>query len=164
MQLLKTVEVLIRLQQLGWTMVVAPTESLVLSDPKSLQPPIVLPKTAAIPGELLRHVLSGISELDVDAFVEGLTPVTLEETDDAHNEKSNEIKARSELRSSPVVKAVLSRPVGDTVDLAELTQDQINALSEDAKGVWSDHTEINDSVEWTRELREGLWRSISEDK
>ena len=164
MQWLRIKDVVKELQQLGYTIETETSEVLVLSNSNSHQPSIVLANTAEIPDAYLLHVVSGISEIDAVNFVEGLTPVTPEETKDAHNEKTNEIKARSELWSSPVVKAILSRPVGDPAGLAELTQDQINALSEDAKGVWSDHPEINDSVEWARELREGLWRSISEDK
>lgn len=163
MQWFKTENIVNGLQKLDWSVVTETPEVLVLSKPKSHRPSIVLANTTESPDAYLRHVLSGISEFDVDAFVEGLTSVTVEETSDAQNEKAHAVKARSTLWNSPVVKTILSLPEGDAVEFAELTPDEINALSEDAKGVWSDHPDIRDSVEWVRELRAGLSTVVPSD-
>ena len=61
---------------------------------------------------------------------------------------------------SPRVKAILERPEGTEIDLSGLTQDERDALVREAKGMWADHPEITDSVEWVRGLREGLSRSF----
>jgi HEAT repeat protein len=57
---------------------------------------------------------------------------------------------------SPRVKAILERPEGTPIDLSVLTKEERDAIFEDAKGMWADHPHIKDSVEWVRELREGL--------
>lgn len=63
---------------------------------------------------------------------------------------------------SPRVKAILERPEGTPIDLSGLTQEERDALFEDARGMWADHPEITDSVEWVRGLREGLSKRFRE--
>ena len=61
---------------------------------------------------------------------------------------------------SPSVKAILKRPEGTPIDLSGLTDEEVAALFIEAKGMWSDHPEIKDSVKWVRELRQGLSRGF----
>ena len=63
---------------------------------------------------------------------------------------------------SPRVKAILERPEGTPIDLSGLTQEERAALFREARGMWSDHPYIRDSVEWVRGLREGLSKSFQE--
>jgi DNA-binding CsgD family transcriptional regulator len=62
--------------------------------------------------------------------------------------------------NSPRVKAILERPKGTPIDLSGLTEAERDALFKEAKGMWADHPEIKDSVEWVRGLREGLSKSF----
>ena len=59
---------------------------------------------------------------------------------------------------SPRVKAILKRPEGTPIDLSTLTEEERDALAREAQGMWADHPDIKDSVEWVRELRKGLFR------
>ena len=43
----------------------------------------------------------------------------------------------------------------------ELTQEEIYDLARNAAGIWKDHPQIKDSVEWVRMLRESLSRRIA---
>ena len=65
-------------------------------------------------------------------------------------------KDSSKVWDSPRVKAILERPEGTPIDLSGLTQEERDALFIDAKGMWADHPDIKDSVEWVRQLRWGL--------
>ena len=67
-------------------------------------------------------------------------------------------KDSSKVWGSPRVKAILERPEGTPIDLCGLTGEEVAALFIEAKGMWSDHPEIKDSVRWVRELRQGLSR------
>ena len=67
------------------------------------------------------------------------------------------------LWDSPRVKAILEQPEGTPIDISKLTEEEIDALAREAKGMWADHPEIKDSVEWVRELRQGLYRGIPEE-
>ena len=44
------------------------------------------------------------------------------------------------------------------IDLSQLTREEIDSLARDAKGMWSDHPYIKDSVEWVRALRKSLFK------
>ena len=68
-------------------------------------------------------------------------------------------KDSSKVWESPRVKAILERPEGTPIDLSGLTGEEVTALFIQAKGMWSDHPEIKDSVKWVRELRQGLSRN-----
>ena len=70
---------------------------------------------------------------------------------------------RASIWDSPRVKAILEQPEDAPIDLSGLTQEEINALALDAKGMWADHPYIKDSVEWVRELRKSLFRGIPEE-
>jgi hypothetical protein len=37
------------------------------------------------------------------------------------------------------------------------------SLAREAAGIWSDHPDIKDSVEWVRNLREGMYRGSIEE-
>lgn len=63
---------------------------------------------------------------------------------------------------SPRVKAILERPKATPIDLSGLTKKERDALFREAKGMWADHPEIKDSVEWVRGLREGLSKGYQE--
>lgn len=63
---------------------------------------------------------------------------------------------------SPRVKAILNRPTGTLIDLSDLNEEEIEALIGEAKGMWADHSEITDSVQWVRGLREGLTQNYPE--
>ena len=76
--------------------------------------------------------------------------------------KSKEFSDSSKVWDSPRVKAILERPEGTPIDISELTQEEIDALFKEAKGMWADHPEIKDSVQWVRELRRGLSRTFRE--
>ena len=65
-------------------------------------------------------------------------------------------KDSSKVWESPRVKAIIERPEGTPIDLSGLTQEERDALFREAKGMWSDHPEIKDSVKWVRQLRWGL--------
>ena len=65
--------------------------------------------------------------------------------------------------SSPRIKAILERPEGSPIDLSGLTEEERGTLVESAKGMWADHTEITDSVQWVRTFREG-WPGSSPDQ
>ena len=65
-------------------------------------------------------------------------------------------KDSSKVWESPRVKAILERPEGTPIDISGLTDEEMAALFIEAKGMWSDHPEIKDSVKWVRELRRGL--------
>ena len=69
-------------------------------------------------------------------------------------------KERGTVWDSPRVKAILERPAGTPIDLSGLREEERHALAREAKGMWVDHPEITDSVEWVRGLREGLSRSF----
>ena len=76
--------------------------------------------------------------------------------------KSKAFKDSSEVWDSPRVKAILEQPEGTPIDISGLTQEEVDALFKEAKGMWADHPEIKDSVEWVRELRRGLSRTFRE--
>lgn len=59
---------------------------------------------------------------------------------------------------SPRVKAILEQPGDAPIDLSQLTVEEINALARGAKGIWAEHPDIGDSVEWVRSLRENVFR------
>jgi hypothetical protein len=65
-------------------------------------------------------------------------------------------KHSSEVWKSPRVQAILEQPMGAPIDISRLTQEKVDALAGEAKGMWADHPEIKDSVEWTRGLRSNL--------
>jgi hypothetical protein len=71
-------------------------------------------------------------------------------------DKDTQGRHRSSIWDSARVKAILKRPEGTPVDLSGLTEEEIYALATEARGMWSDHPEITDSVQWVRDLREGL--------
>jgi hypothetical protein len=71
---------------------------------------------------------------------------------------------RSSIWDSPRVKAILKRPEGTPVDLSGLTEEEIYALATEARGMWSNHPEITDSVQWVRDLREGLSKGFLEEE
>ena len=58
------------------------------------------------------------------------------------------------------MKAILERPEGTPIDLSTLTEEERDALAREAKGMWADHPDIKDSVEWVRGLRQGLSRRL----
>lgn len=57
----------------------------------------------------------------------------------------------------------MEQPEDSPIDLSQLTEEEIDALAREAKGIWADHPYIKDSVEWVRELRKGLFRGIPEE-
>ena len=59
-------------------------------------------------------------------------------------------------------KTIVEQPQGTTVDLSSLNQEEIDGLARDSRGMWRDHPLIKDSVEWVREIRVGLYRSVPE--
>ena len=50
----------------------------------------------------------------------------------------------------------MERPAGAPIDLSGLSEEEIDSLAREAKGMWADHPFIKDSVEWVRELRRSL--------
>ena len=60
------------------------------------------------------------------------------------------------------VKTIWEQPQGTTVDLSSLSQEEIDALARDSRGMWKDHPLIKNSVEWVRQIRVGLYRSVPE--
>lgn len=76
---------------------------------------------------------------------------------------TNRPKNRPSIWDSPRVKAILNRPEGAPIDLSGLTEEERDALFKEAKGMWADHPEIKDSVEWVRELRRSLYRGFPEE-
>lgn len=76
------------------------------------------------------------------------------------NQQDSERKERGTVWDSPRVKAILERPAGTPIDLSGLHEEERHALAREARGMWSDHPEISDSVKWVRELREGLSRTF----
>jgi hypothetical protein len=61
---------------------------------------------------------------------------------------------------SPRVKAILEQPEGTPIDISKLTEEEVDALAREAKGMWADHLFIKDLVKWVRGLRKGLFRGI----
>ncbi len=68
----------------------------------------------------------------------------------------------SKVWESPRVKAILERPEDTPIDISGLTDAEVNYLFLEAKGMWTDHPEISDSVKWVRELRRGLSKKFPE--
>ena len=66
----------------------------------------------------------------------------------------------SKVWESPRVKAILERPEGTPIDISGLTEAEVNDLFLEAKGMWTNHPEIKDSVKWIRGLRRGLSRKF----
>ena len=44
------------------------------------------------------------------------------------------------------------------VDTSTLPKEEIASLARESGGMWADHADIKDSVEWVRSLREGMYR------
>ena len=68
----------------------------------------------------------------------------------------------SKVWESPRVKAIVERPEGTPLDISGLTDAEVNCLFLEARGMWTDHPEIRDSVKWVREIRRGLSRKFPE--
>jgi len=70
-------------------------------------------------------------------------------------------KSSTQVWDSPGVKEMLEQPEGSSIDLSQLTEEEIDFLAQEAHGMWIDHPDIGDSVEWIRDVRKGLIRDNS---
>jgi hypothetical protein len=104
-----------------------------------------------IPESYLRHVLPKM-DFDIEQFLGSLRGVE----QSGHIESA--VDAKPNISDSPRVKAILEQTEGTPLDLSNLTEEEIKALARGTRGMWADHPEIKDSVEWVRDLREGRYR------
>ena len=75
---------------------------------------------------------------------------------------SSDVSTAPSIWNSPRVKEILERPAGAPIDLSGLTEEERDTLAREAKGMWADHPEITDSVQWVRGLRQGLSKILPE--
>jgi len=114
---------------------------------------VVIPiVTEEIPEALLLHILPK-AHLEPASFLE-----SLEVREAARIVPTN----TATTSGASLAKTILEQPQGTTVDLSSLSQEEIDALARDSRGMWRDHPLIKNSVEWVRQIRVGLYRSVPE--
>ncbi len=116
---------------------------------------VIVMKVPKLPESYLRHLLSA-EDIDLNQFISSLRGV--EQSAQVESKVDAKSESKPSIWDSPRVKSILEQPEGTPLDLSDLTEEESKALAREAQGMWADHPEIKDSVEWVQDLREGMYR------